>query len=108
MEDDPYLPPKAQPLRLIEAARLSEFLPSFASSILLTPIAFFFFGAIAGRPDFLLRPRFLVALAVCSSASALLLKFYRSANWLVRSILAPPITFALMLFGIVALRLVAA
>jgi hypothetical protein len=108
MDDNPYLPPKAGTGVLDTAAWLPTLLPPFFSAMLLTPVTLFFFAGIAGWPSFLFRPGFIVSLTGCSLASALLLKPYRSANWLVRAILAPPICFVLLLLVIVGLRLVAA
>ena len=107
MADNPYSPPKAQ-LRDVEgAAWLPTTLPSFLSSLLLVPLGFVIFGAVTRQPDFLLNPGFIATLSACSIASALVLRFYRRANWVIRALLAPPITFALLLLVIVGLRVVA-
>jgi len=108
MADNPYSAPKAPIVRSERLAWPAEVLPPFLSSVAVITLGFLALGVQHRAPDFFTSPRFLLPLVGCSAVTALILRPYRSANWLVRVVLAPPIGFVLFLLVIVVSQLVAA
>ena len=76
----------------------------FLSSMLAIPIGLALTGVFRRAPDLLSRPDFFLPLIAASAISALALRFYTGAGWLVRAILAPPITFVIYFLILVVLR----
>lgn len=105
---NPYSPPEAATDESKGEGELTLFLPPFLASVISIPLGLAFLGVYRRVPDLLLRPDFLVPLIAASIASALVLRLYTSANWLVRVILGPPISFGVMMVLVVAMRWVTA
>ena len=72
------------------------------------PIGFALAGVFRRVPDLLTRLDFLLPLIASSTISALILRSYSGAGWLVRAILAPPIGFVMYLLILFVLRRAAA
>ena len=107
MTDNPYSAPKAEIGQRESLAWASTFFPPFLSSIVVIPIGFVLIGLLTRQPEFMLKPGFLLTLGASSAASAIILLPYRSASWILRAVLAPPLSFCLLLLTIFCLRLVA-
>jgi len=101
---NPYSPPEAATGLPASERWPLLFWPPFLSSVVSIPVGLVFFGAYRRVPDLLFRPEFVLPLIAASIASALVLRPYTSANWLVRVILGPPISFGVMMAIMVALR----
>ncbi|MBD9480051.1 hypothetical protein [Pseudoxanthomonas sp. PXM02] len=71
----------------------STLLAPFLSAIVTIPIGLILLGMFRLRPDFLVRLDFILPLIAGAAVSAVVLRGYTSANWLVRVILAPPLAF---------------
>ena len=108
MEENPYSAPKAVNRPAGSSAWPAKLFPPFLSSVVAITLGLLILGVQHRSPGFFGSARFLLPLIACSSISALILWPYRSANWLVRAVLAPPISFALFFLVIVMVQLVAA
>ncbi|MGS1078563.1 hypothetical protein [Pseudoxanthomonas beigongshangi] len=105
MTNNPYAPPQStgQPRR--ETNWRSTLLVPFLSSMILVPAGLAWIGALRRIPDLFARPDFLLPLIAGSAVAATVLRYYRSANGLMRAFLAPPIGFAAYVMILVILRL---
>ena len=108
MTINPYAPPKSTEVMPESEAWQATLLAPFLSSMIAIPIGIALTGALRRAPDLFIRADFLLPLIAASAISALLLRSYTSANWLVRVILAPPIGFSIYFIIVVILRWVAA
>jgi hypothetical protein len=108
MTTNPYAPPKSAGAAPQGERWQATWLAPFLSSILAIPIGLALFGVLRRAPDLLTRLDFLLPLIAGSAISALLLRSYTSAGWLVRAILAPPVAFVLYFLIIIVVRRVAA
>ena len=81
---------------------MAAFLPAFVSSFLTLAIFFFACGLIfKASPSIITILKCALILVALSLLSAVALLLYRSANWQVRALLAPSITFCVLsLFGL--------
>ena len=108
MTTNPYAPPKRTEAASQDEKWQATLLAPFLSSMLTIPIGLALAGVFRRAPDLLTRLDFLLPLIAGSAISALALRSYASADWLVRAILAPPMAFVLYFLIVVVLRRVAA
>ena len=108
MSINPYAAPKSKGPTPDRESWQAKLLAPFLSSVISIPLGFVLIGALRRAPALFERLDFFLLLLATSTLSALILKNYRSAGWLVRAILAPPISFILGVLTLVMMRVVAA